>query len=596
MKTLKNIWFMLREVIRYTPSFFCFVILEGVMWGCIHSFTGVLFIRELFDRIEQQAPFSEILTLVGWMALFLVTSYVFYEWYLHLAEPKARVDLHIRMQSKLYRKALELDLACYDDPTFFNDFVWASRQADGRAISVAKDFGKVINRLVSAMVIFGVLLTVDVWIVLAIAFSVAFTLVLKLIRTKLQLARDEELRPFQRKKGYVSRVFYLPEYAKELRLSHADEPLINEYDAATESEKKLYKSCGMKMFFLGLCRSVTASMLFDVGILLLLVYKILVEKSISLGDFAASAGAAWKLFGQINSLMDYLAKFKEHSLYTEKFRAFLSYRPTVSDAPGAKEAPNTFAGLTLNNLSFAYSGGKTVLKNINLSIKPGQKVALVGYNGAGKTTLIKLLLRLYDPSDGRIEFNGRDVREYTVASYREQFGAVFQDYKLFAASLAENVLSGEVPEDGGMIAREALKQSGFLSKLESLPLGVDTPLTREFDPSGINLSGGEEQKVAIARVFAKNSPILILDEPSSALDPISEYELNKTMRSAAFDKTVVFISHRLSTTRMADVIYMLDGGEIVEQGSHEELMAMDGKYAAMFRLQAEKYKKEGVLL
>ena len=224
-------------------------------------------------------------------------------------------------------------------------------------------------------------------------------------------------------------------------------------------------------------------------------------------------------------------------------------------------------------------------------IKPHEKIAIVGYNGAGKTTLIKLLMRLYDPTEGEILFGGKNVKEYDTESYRKEFAAVFQDYQIFAATLGENVVMDNVETGGSEEAKimSALVQGDFGDKLNELSLGIYTPLTKEFEKSGVNLSGGEAQKVAIARAFYKPAQFAILDEPSSALDPIAEYKLNQNMVEIAKEKTVVFISHRLSTTVMADKIYMFEKGEIIEQGTHRELMELGGKYAEMFIKQSNSY-------
>lgn len=230
------------------------------------------------------------------------------------------------------------------------------------------------------------------------------------------------------------------------------------------------------------------------------------------------------------------------------------------------------------------------MKNINFSIHPGEKIAIVGYNGAGKTTLTKLLMRLYDVTDGEILLDSINIKEYSIKDYRDYFGAVFQDYKLFAGTVSENVMMDIVKKSDVPIVLDSLNQSGFSEKLNSFPQKEETMLTREFDKKGTGLSGSEAQKVAIARVFAKNCKIVVLDEPSSALDPISEYNLYHSMLNAAKEKSVVFVSQRLSTTRIADKIYMFEKGEIIERGSHDELMELNGKYAQMFNLQAEKYR------
>ena len=236
-----------------------------------------------------------------------------------------------------------------------------------------------------------------------------------------------------------------------------------------------------------------------------------------------------------------------------------------------------------------------VLHDVSLTLRRGEKLAIVGYNGAGKTTLIKLVMRLYDPTSGRILYNGQDIREFDLADYRAHIGAVFQDYCLFAATVAENVMGGRYdasPESEAAV-RKALDSASFTERLATLEKGLDTPLTRELDENGVNLSGGEAQKIAIARVFVRPYELIIMDEPSSALDPVAEYELNHSILNAADrqDRTVIFISHRLSTTRFADRILLFADGCLRESGSHDRLMELNGLYAEMFRMQAEKYRR-----
>jgi ATP-binding cassette subfamily B protein len=270
----------------------------------------------------------------------------------------------------------------------------------------------------------------------------------------------------------------------------------------------------------------------------------------------------------------------------EKYREFLKRDNKILDGNSVAKLsePKT---IEIKNLCFTYPNNDSpTLKNINLTIKPYEKIALVGYNGAGKTTLTNLLLRLYDATDGEILIDGENVKDVTVKSHRDRFASVFQDFQLFACTVGENIsLDTKVDEQRAL---DALKHSGFDKKLDN---GINTQLLREFDDEGLMTSGGEAQKIAISRAFYKNCPYVILDEPSANLDPIAEYNLNQAMLDAAKHKTVIFISHRLSTTINADKIYVMENGSIVESGSHAELMAKNGAYAYMFNLQAEKYRK-----
>ena len=297
------------------------------------------------------------------------------------------------------------------------------------------------------------------------------------------------------------------------------------------------------------------------------------------------------------NMADIFPKAQENSLYVDKIRAFLDYEPKMKAMEG-EAVPEGNAELALEHVSFRYQEEmEDTLKDITLKVKPGEKIAIVGYNGAGKTTLIKLLMRLYDPTGGRILYHGQDVKNYKPYDYRHRIGVVFQDYQMYGASLMENVVMRSLEDSAreteavsDAAAISALERAGFGERLKSLPKGLETQVTAEFDKDGVNFSGGESQKIAISRAFFKDADILIMDEPSSALDPIAEYELNKAMESAAKGKTVFYISHRLSTTRDADRIILLENGRIAEEGTHESLLAMNGRYAEMWRVQAGRYE------
>ena len=591
LKTLKNYFYLFKYAAKYT-NFIWWSVIDGFIWAIYRSFTTVVFIKYLFDMIEQDKAFGQIMLIIAAMGTYMMLIYVFHEVFYNYVKPKTQQQLHEKMHSELFRKAMSLDLSSYDNPEFYNEYIWMLNQFESEVIDVADDVSKFINRILSSAIIITLIATIDISVVFAIVFAVVVSVALKYVRTKLYFNKQADLKPSERKSDYVGRVFYLSEYAQEIRMSRVADILNNDFENAIDEQIKINKSYGKKLFFTGIIRDFATSILINVGIITLLVYKIMVEQSISLGDFAASIGGTWTLFWQLNNLLDYFTKLKGHSLYAERLRKFLNNEPEVKNTDNAHDVPS-FERLILKNINFSYPGVENdALSDINLEIKKNEKIALVGYNGAGKTTLIKLIMRLYDPVNGVVEWNGTDVKTLDLAQYRQQFGTVFQDFQTFAVSVGENVKGDIVSEKDYKEIMQSLEKSGFSEKLASMPNGIKTELTKEFDKDGVSLSSGEFQKIAIARAFMKDSDIIILDEPSSALDPMSEYELNQTMMSAAFDKTVIFISHRLSTTIMADRIYMLDSGRIIEQGNHKKLMEQNGKYAEMFRMQAEKYQND----
>jgi len=558
--------------------------------------------------VSEGKDFNSALIIIIIMAIFNLVTFIFDRWYWCYRNPLMRKKLHMKMHKELFRKALSLDLSCFDDPEFYDDFVWAMNESDNRAIEVIEDTGKLINRIVASFTLFGVLFSVDPMIAIILLSSTFITMICNLIDNKKSFEHSKVTNPLYRKKAYINRVYHLSDFAKELRVHRVDDLLMKDYDENTEKLKKADIRFG-KYYFIynGLGWNVLATLTFYV-VTVYMIYMLSIEK-MDIGGFAASASMIWRVRWLLSDLAERITKYSKHSLFIEKYLEFMRFEPIIKD--GSEEIPE-FESLELKNVSFSYefsshpkykfhdedhkpkkdsNEGSKVLNDISLKINRGDKIAIVGYNGAGKTTLIKLMMRLYDPNEGEILYNGKNIKEYDPVKYRERIGTVFQDYKIFATSIAENVMNGEYDESKRDTVLKALSSADFTEKLNSLENGLDTHLTREFNDKGTELSGGEAQKIAISRVFAKDHPIVIMDEPSSALDPMAEYNLNQSILNNTEDKTVIFISHRLSTTRIADKIFMFDNGDLIEEGSHEELLEKDGKYAEMFRVQSENYKE-----
>lgn len=584
-----NLWYMLKYSFKYAPSYTLVTLTEGIGRGAWHII-GILFVKYLFDSIEAGADFGHLLFWILLVAAYNAAFELFNKWRLEVYVPKVRLILHEGIQNELYQKARELDQSCYDDPEFYNDFIWAIRESDGRTVQIMEDFSIFINRVISSMVILGVLASMDLIVAIVLLVSIGLGFVIKNKLNKIRYDKNIEMTPLNRKLDYIGRVFYLPDYAKELRQGKIAEHLRKEYDNVTDKKISCIKKYMGRLLGFSLISALLTNVIPSAGITGYLIIRYIVDPTLSLGSFSASINASFKLYWIIDDIGNYLTRFHEHSLYIEKVRKFVEYQPQIK---GKEENVPPFEILSIRNLDFTYpfsKSGEKTLNRISLEIKKGEKIAFVGYNGAGKTTLTKLLMRLYDPTDGEILYNGRSISEFAPEKYREHIGAVFQDYKVFAATLAENVLGGEYTEADEEVVLLALRAASFEDKLKQLPQGIHSQLTTEFSEDGVGLSGGESQKVAIARVFARPYELIIMDEPSSALDPIAEYELNRSILKNAENRTVIFISHRLSTTRLADRIYMFAGGEIVESGSHEELMAQNGRYAEMYRVQAKKYR------
>ncbi|MBR4083805.1 MAG: ABC transporter ATP-binding protein [Lachnospiraceae bacterium] len=574
-----------------SPVYVIFMALEAIRGQLSIFFEHTVGIGYVLEAAEFNYPFKRVATVILILAGAITLGMVFTVFVGDYLGEKERPKIREKIKMMLYDKAKDMDLACYDNPEFYNEQVLAISEVDrqiDRGIQFIQNTLSGITVFVSTGIYFFMKDKVSI-LFAVVSFAMAFAF--NQMYNKLNYLVRVEGNPFTRKRDYTKRIYYLSDYAKEIRLNpDVSNILLRNFEEANDEVYAVEKKYTKRKFFLGfMSRYVSNAMFSDVLYISYLVYMASVRGTLSFSTVAILYASFGRMKNGLRIFTDVYPFACETSLYVNKIRKFLAYKPEIVSLEGlvpTKEAKE----MELQNVSFAY-GNKTedLLKDINLHIKPGEKIALVGYNGAGKTTLVKLLMRLYDVDSGAILTDGKDIRKYDVAKYRDTIGTVFQDFKIFAGNVKENVLLNvDTDCDEGRIT-QALTDSGLMKRVQGMKAGLDTELTTEFSQDGINLSGGESQKLAIARVFYKEAGLMILDEPSSALDPIAEYQLNHAMLSATKDKTVIFISHRLSTTRIADRIIMLENGQIVEQGTHEELLSQDGKYAQMWKVQAGAY-------
>ena len=586
--TFSNIFYFVWLLFRISPTLVIGEFIMGILTTLPTRLISVIGLKYIIDVVEAGENLQRIFYAVALIALVLVGSkvfaWIFQEFFWNMAKEKVYYGLN----KILYEKARQLDLEAYDDPEFYNSFILTIESSSDNITNLLGLVRNYVGNLISFVTVAGVMLTIDpVCLVIILAFIGVF-LPLSRKRGSLNMARRRDNTEYHRRSDYFQRIFYLQDYAKEVRMNDIHPLLMERYNDAADdviaNQKRYWKKISAVSFIQD---SGIQNLGFMFALPLYLGYCVLVKETLSAGDFVAAFNGAYSIAASINFLTVWaVAVFSERGKMIEKYREFLKSDFKIKDGTKKAECDKP-KEIKINDMSFTYPGNdKPTLKNISLTIKPYEKIALVGYNGAGKTTLTNLLLRLYDVTDGSITVDGEDIRNVTVESHRDRFSAVFQDFQLFACNAGENVaLSDKFDEEK---VKEALGHSGFNKELKK---GVFTELLREFDDEGRMLSGGESQKVAIARAFYKNCPYIILDEPSANLDPIAEYNLNQAMIDAADNKTVIFISHRLSTTVNADRIYVMENGEIIESGSHEELMKLGGTYAYMFNLQAEKYKE-----
>lgn len=582
-----NIVYFVGLMFKFSPGLVIGELFSSIIRNLPSRLISVIGIKYIIDTVSEgkdmNRVYKAVFIIAGIIILSNVLALLYREFYWNMAKER----LYYRLNSTLYEKAHSLDLQNYDDPDFYNNFILTIESSSENIQGLLGMVQNYIGNVISLIAVSSVILVIDPVCLLIIFASIIIFMPLSTKIGKLQMERRVDNTKFHRRSDYFQRIFYLQDYAKEVRMNNIRPLLMSRYNDAADdviaNQDKYWKKIAS-------CYAVQQVGVQALGFMFILPlylgFCVCVKKSLSAGDFVATFNGAYSIAMSLNFLTVWAsAVFSERAKMIEKYRGFLKSDFKIKDGKKAAEnaEPKT---ITIKNMSFTYPGNsEPTLKNINLEIKPYEKIALVGYNGAGKTTLTNLLLRLYDVNEGSILIDGENIKDVTVSSHRDRFSAVFQDFQTFACTVGENVALDKSVDSERVLG--ALRHSGFSKQLKN---GTDTELLREFDDEGIMLSGGEAQKIAIARAFYKNCPYIILDEPSANLDPVAEYKLNQAMIEAANHKTVIFISHRLSTTVVADKIYVMENGEIIEAGSHAELMAQNSTYAKMFTLQSEKYK------
>lgn len=572
-------------------------VLEYFEW----VFYSTIFMRYIINAFERKMSFQSILVFILLCGATFTLVGLYRSYVNNVCFPLNDTRTYEGLSLKLYNKARNVELGCFEDSEFYNRYTMAIDGAGDRITSVVTNVWGIVTGSVATVAVFFSMYDIDRVAVLFVVFPIIGNFVFGGIMNKLALKRYKEGIPNERVFQYVNRVMYLADYAKEMRLSNVYRLIREKYDEAIKKTVAIAGKYAPRIIPVEVLKVVfTFSIIFE-GVLLYGAYKAMVVKSVSLAELAVLSStmvsATWILIGLFNNIVETI----KNGMFVNNLRTFMEYKEAIPEDWDGRMPEREISSIEFRNVSFSYKDGKYAVKKLSFTIPGNSVVAMVGHNGAGKSTIIKLLFRLYDPTEGEILLNGRNIKEYNLREYRRLFAAAFQDYRVLALSVKDNVLMGRKIDNEDEAVAEALKKAGVYEKVQTLENGVNTILTREFDEAGAVLSGGQYQKIVVSRAFVQNTPVKVFDEPSSALDPIAEYELYKSIMQESRDKTMIFISHRLSSVRNAHKVFMFEQGELVEQGTHQELMKLKGPYADMYTKQAMNYLavkniEEGVVL
>ena len=592
------------EEARSVPVFKNIVYALKTVWSCdkklmighlLNSLTAfifgqfiqnILFLKVLLGVLDSNGDFKEYLfTLFAFLGVCLLVNGT--QWlssYMVSASNKYVLKV---LNNQIFEKALTLDVDCYENPEFYDKYQRVTNVlAWSYFDSVCGSVSSIVGSIITLCMVIGTVTTIDP-VYLLFLLPVVLVFIVETMKSKLVYKRDLEMTKNNRVKAYIQRTVFLKDFSKDIRTSNIFAVLMYRFKAAIDANVMILKNYGLRLFIYSTVSSLFSEFIPVIGTYAYAAYQFVFGSSLTVSGFSVVLAAINSVKEGTLSVARNFDGLVQMALYFQNLREFFEYEPKIK--PGEK-IPGDFETVEFKNVTFRYpSAKKNSLENVSFKISKGETLALVGVNGAGKSTLVKLLLRFYDPTEGEILYNGVNIKEYDTGAYRNSFGAVFQDYKNFALSVFENVIGHECDEEDKKRAEEALRQSGIWEKISGLPDGGDTVITKEFNKDGIGLSGGENQKVSAARLFAKDFQFAVLDEPSSALDPIAEYKMYEELIRATENKTVLYISHRLSSAVLSDRIIVIGEGRIIEQGTHRELISSDGKYKEMFTLQTSSY-------
>ncbi len=586
--TMKNSWFALKLAAEICPSFIAHTFIMWLIGQSEWVFFDGVFMKVIVNALSEGREFSSILRFILICGAVFCLLAVYTMYVDNVVYPLKTNRLYGGIYKKLYAKAKNVELSCYEDPDFYNRYTMAMDGAEQKIASVIRGMIGAIIGAAASVSVFYMMYEIDHYAMLFIISPLIGNFIFGNLKNKYEYQRYKEQAPNEKVLNYVSRMMYLPDGAKEIRLSNVFSLMRKQYGEATVKNVKVADKYAFRNANMNFWRiTFTFTVIFE-GVLLYAIYRNRVTGSISLAELtimtSLMVAMTWILIRVFENVMEVL----KNGMFINNLKGFLEYEEKIPEDYDGEMPDRDFKSLEFKDVSFSYKD-KEIIHKLSFRIDKGEIAALVGHNGAGKTTIIKLMLRLYDPDSGAILYNGKDIKTYNLKAYRDIFATTFQDFKLFGMTVKENVLMGRDYENEEELVKEALKKADVMDRIEELENGIDSVMTKEFDEDGCVLSGGESQKLAVARTFIKDAPMKIFDEPSSALDPIAEYELFNSIIGEGKYHTMLFISHRLSSVKNCDKVFMLEKGTLIEEGTHKELMGKNGSYAAMYKKQAMNY-------
>jgi len=586
----KNYLYLLSMIVRASPLRILLTVVTEVISSFFGIFYSVLFFSYFMERVSAGADFREVLFLLTAVGMINILYEVLFSLYRNLYVVRSNIKISLFIRSMVYRKILTMDMAGFDNAKYYDEVTFTTENIFDRTLGILGTLASFSAHLFCAGVLVSFFSRVNGWVIVIALLSLVFGLVTGPVKNRISYRYTEQAVPFNRRLDYLNRVLISSDYAAELRVTNIKNVLQSILQTAFEGHHRLLRLFETKITIIETVSVMFGYVLVSFLITLISIHKMVVLGAMSIAVFLPLLSAVAEFTWRASSVISMFNELLEHNLYIQKIYRFMEAKPSVVSYGNRRIGPMKI--LRFKNVGFRYTDqGQQVLRNIQFDVRAGQKIAIVGYNGAGKSTLVNLLLRLYDPTEGTIEYNGSDIRLFDIEEYRRRFSVLLQDIHLYAASYKDNILMGADDNPSKEELEDLAARFHMKDKINVSENGFETKLTHEFSANGELLSGGQTQNLALMRLYYnQKADIYVLDEPTSALDPITEAQIFESVCENCLGKTVFFISHRFASCKVADKVLFMENGVITESGTHNELMTLNGAYAEMFRMQAQYYQ------
>ena len=576
-----SICFLLAPWWKYGKTLMVGSLISSVLFVPAAGYFSATLAQAVIEMIEAGKPFeAAFLTGLTYLLLALALNLlhaVYEDFYLRWKKQ----EIEGTIERSIYEKALMVDYRHFDDPSYFDSYKLTTEKFASQSSETLQNLFSLLSGVAKCIVYGALIASQGIALLLIVLGCSAFVAYAQIYWSRVSVERETAMVNDQRKADYLRRLFFDHTAVADLRASNIKKPLFSLFDGSVKSRAAIYRKYGAKEFLTDILANL-AQLGTTFAVPVYVAWGVMSGNIGGIGVYATLIASSLALKEALNALGWWSSQVALGVAYAQKVQRFFDTDSTIEASTDGEKAPDGPFSVRFDHVSYRYGGSdEFAIRDLSLAIAPGEKIAIVGENGAGKTTLTKLLLRLYDADGGTVQINGRPIADYDVSTLRGRIGIAFQQSRLYALSVRENMTAYADADDARL--KSCLEEVG-------LRLSLDAQVTKEFDENGAVLSGGDAQRLCLTRLLHSEFGLLILDEPSSALDPIAEYRIAKLI----FDRlptTTVMVAHRLSTVVDADRIYLLSDGRIIESGTHAELMAQNGKYREMFLKQAEGYLK-----